>query len=675
MAATLPRRRSAVGAAFLAVAVAASALVLASPAPPAGAGLATVDNGCAYSIDQVTRQLAIALDGQAGAEVVAAGETVELPGVEAAADLPSWLPVSGFNLGVLDEGLNVIPVRAWVALTGTNTEEGTQVVELDAEARTTITVDPSLPEGDPNRVTATPLSVSGAVLPTTTWTATGGTIELRQAGPGTLPAGLPAGPRDAPLDPAGSMLISAQLTNVLRFNLDCQPGTVDTVNPPYPFTPAGSWPSFAQVLVSSPYACDVVGADAGAAAGVIATSSAPGSVEPGAPVELTDLSVLATFAEPGLPVPAGEGSVATLTLGPDGTAVQLGQVTIEATHPGGGVARARLEGGPVTLTAPSAPGSSLLVTVDAVDLSLAGTPPVAVACAPVGTPAGLADVAVTSPPPPPPPPPGPDPTTPPTTAPPATQDGLPEDRTPVTSSATYPMACSYVYDLAGSTPAPVSYQTTVTGTVPRLVRAGSQVTLSDQRWVTTIPWETRGPLVTAFLNEAVTEGETVTGTADATVVASGTVEGSFSASGVTASLGPLHEGQPTTMTFSPPDRTVTAVGGQPVRFEAASARFVVQLRVASLPSSPTVTITFDCQSAAAAGTAFATTEVSGTSDLVAAPTSGLGGQGGSLPRTGPVGPGTWALALAGTALVAGGVALVRRDRRARPSPPPSARRG
>lgn len=73
--------------------------------------------------------------------------------------------------------------------------------------------------------TAPPPTVS-IDLPPTTWTSTGGAIELRQASGGSLPLLPGAGPDGQDVTPQGSAFIAAQLSD-LTFDLDCQPGEYD----------------------------------------------------------------------------------------------------------------------------------------------------------------------------------------------------------------------------------------------------------------------------------------------------------------------------------------------------------------------------------------------------------------------------------------------------------------
>jgi len=185
-------------------------------AAPAQAGTLTTRNACLYAIDGYWRDLDLTLAGAAAPDPAAPGAPFTLGGASLRADLPSWIPRYGYNLGMLVAGRNEIPARVWVALAGTNAAPAAQVVELATTAVTTITV----VEGQPQ---ATPISVTVPV-PDTGWTAgAAGTAGVAQAGAGTLPP-LPLGPGGTTIAPQGSVYVRAELNNSARFDLDCQPG-------------------------------------------------------------------------------------------------------------------------------------------------------------------------------------------------------------------------------------------------------------------------------------------------------------------------------------------------------------------------------------------------------------------------------------------------------------------
>lgn len=636
---------------------------------PAAAASTTVDNGCLWNYDGANRNLAVTIDGDAQPDQVVPGEAVTLAGAQLSAPLQSWLPALGYGIGLFDAGYNEVPATVWVAIEATNTVEQVQVVSLDVVASTTVTPrDPNVPG---SVTTATPLEVSGAVLPTTTWTSTGGTIQFKQAGPGSLVGS------GAANGAAGGSLFIAATVKTLVATFDCQPGTVDVVNEPYPLIPATSWAAFD--AVASPIPLDLSCGER-TLQSIWQGSADPDPVVVGTPTTLRDGSV-------GLVVPGelfadayraghldvGEQSIPVQVTGsvtgsnPAGTVVpQTVSGTIVTTVTDGdtpGTADATATDGTVSLDlddsswTPTAVGTLAFSSGSALDVRLGASAGwLDLSCQVDGEP--FAQVQVIE---------QPAPPTTPTTEPPASTttttttappSGGEPDLTPKTGSASYPLACSYTYDLPGSGPGDVSYTLNATGTVPTRVVAGDKVTLSGQSWSVTIPWELRGPLQTGFNIGALTDGQTLRGTASTTVFASNTVEGTLSQSGIPATLGPVVKGQPSTLRFDPPDQTVTAVGGGPTGFEVRAAKFDVAIEAASFGS---VLVKFDCLATAAAGTTFVSTDVVGVSDLVGATDpgghAGAGRSGtGRLPATGA--NETSLLTGLAAALVLGGAALL-----------------
>ena len=78
-------------------------------------------------------------------------------------ELPAYLAPFGYAVGLLQPGLNELPVKVWIAISATNTKERVQVVgPFDVIARTTITVDPA----DDNRfLSATPWQYTAPAIP------------------------------------------------------------------------------------------------------------------------------------------------------------------------------------------------------------------------------------------------------------------------------------------------------------------------------------------------------------------------------------------------------------------------------------------------------------------------------------------------------------------------------
>ncbi|MDA0174621.1 hypothetical protein OJ998_36320 [Solirubrobacter taibaiensis] len=183
-------------------------------AAPASAGTITQPNACFWSIHSRWEQQNIDWAGTATPNPLAPGSGATLTGTSAHVRLPDWVTTYGdfFNAGV-----NELPTKVWIALTGENTVQGVQVVALDTVARTTVTDNP-----DGTR-SMTPIEVT-VPLPDTAWTAgVVGAAAFRQAGPGTLPP-VPVGRDGANVTPKGSVFIATATPGGVPIQLDCQPG-------------------------------------------------------------------------------------------------------------------------------------------------------------------------------------------------------------------------------------------------------------------------------------------------------------------------------------------------------------------------------------------------------------------------------------------------------------------
>jgi len=205
------RRRGAIALAAAAFGVSVLGLGAAAHAAPS-----TTKNACKYSYDGNWRDHDLVLAATASG-TASPGGTITLSSTTMAAELPAYIPEYGYNLGLLQAGDNAIPTKLWLAIAGSNTEEGSQVVEAEVSAVATATVDGDTVVGSPIKVDVS--------LPDSTWTATGNDIVVfTQAGPDKLPDGLPGAGVSGTFNPVGSLYVSSSLTAALRFNLDCQPG-------------------------------------------------------------------------------------------------------------------------------------------------------------------------------------------------------------------------------------------------------------------------------------------------------------------------------------------------------------------------------------------------------------------------------------------------------------------
>jgi len=205
-------------------------VLLGFAAPALGA---TTPNACRYSLDTLYRDMPVAID--ATASIVPDGRypapTEVVPGSKlrttagtANVQLPEYLARFGYNVGLLQPGLNQLQVKVWVAISATNTKERVQTVgPFDLTARTTITVDPA----DDNRfLSATPWQYTAPAIPALDWTALGGDVVFGQDAGGNLPQ-LPLGPGGALRAVTGSAVIHISFEGGAAIYMDCRPGATD----------------------------------------------------------------------------------------------------------------------------------------------------------------------------------------------------------------------------------------------------------------------------------------------------------------------------------------------------------------------------------------------------------------------------------------------------------------
>ncbi len=225
---------------------------------PARAAEVKTTNACYSSFETRNRDLDMTISGTAGPGT---GGTVTLSALSVSSGLPDFMPVFGYNLGILQSGRNEIAANVHVAVAGSNTVESVQVLDADLTATTTVTD----PDGTPGTgdETATPVAVTVA-LPDSSWTPSGsGPIEFTQALPGALPEVAGAGPAGAVAKPRGSIFVGATI-GPAKLNFDCVPGTTDLAD-------------LARITPSTPAAF----ASAAGAASTPTTVTAAGAAEEG----------------------------------------------------------------------------------------------------------------------------------------------------------------------------------------------------------------------------------------------------------------------------------------------------------------------------------------------------------------------------------------------------------
>lgn len=186
---------------------------------------AAASNACKSNATGTFSDITVGLTGNVSpASITVGAGTITLSGVSFTAAVPATLLIAGYNLGLLTTGPNTIPVKAWVALAGSNTTEAKQVVQFTTSVSTTIT-DPNGIPGNGDE-TATPLNINVG-LPDTTWTpAAAGTVNFSQGAPGSLPTIAAGQVGPGATTPQGGIFISAQVAGgLIKANFDCQGGT------------------------------------------------------------------------------------------------------------------------------------------------------------------------------------------------------------------------------------------------------------------------------------------------------------------------------------------------------------------------------------------------------------------------------------------------------------------
>ncbi|MDP1847008.1 MAG: hypothetical protein Q8K79_04370 [Solirubrobacteraceae bacterium] len=232
----------------LALSAAALLPAVAALAPPAVAGVAETPNACAFSYDGEYRTQGVEITASAPASA-AAGQAFTLAGEELEVKLRAELARDAAAVGLIpSDGSPVsIGTRTWIALKGTNTREGTQVIgPVSVTASTSALYDESS-----QTISATPFVYTPPKLPDTTWTGTGGDIAFSQAGADAITAAkgqLPVGGGGSAVTVRGSAVVQANLPGGANFYMDCQPGETNVTRPE-----AGAGTSF-NPLVAAPFA-------------------------------------------------------------------------------------------------------------------------------------------------------------------------------------------------------------------------------------------------------------------------------------------------------------------------------------------------------------------------------------------------------------------------------------
>lgn len=384
----------------------AVALALALSAPGAAiAAPAGTPNSCRYTFDNKFRDLPSSVDATAAIQPddrhpsptsVDPGMTVTTPGGTIDVSLPDDLAKVGFAVDLLDAGPNTIDVQGWFALEGTNTAEGVRRYEqFTLTASTFIEAEPG-PDGA--FISSTPWSYAKPAFPAYSWTATGGDVELRQAGPGAFTT-LPVGPGGASRQIAGSLVLRLDPAGLGGANvyLDCQPATTDLDPAQLPdrsgptFTPVDATPFATFAGPRNQICLNELGRQlANQAAGwpatpagltreldptklVIAAPAAPATFDVGKPLSLSGARLQGELSADTVTMFGryDDGGDALITTG---TAYPLrGAVTIEASNTAEGRQTVPLPAGATWTPTATGTGATSTWNAAAIDLALADT--------------------------------------------------------------------------------------------------------------------------------------------------------------------------------------------------------------------------------------------------------------------------------------------------------------
>jgi hypothetical protein len=191
------------------------------------AGAVSVPNACTNSVTANNSERDTGTVGTVPSGPVTAGNTISLTGIQQQTGVPGAIFVAGYNLGLLTQGVNNIPVNVSTVIEGTNTVEGQQTTPTvggsPPDGSVTISTTITDPDGTAGTGDETATPATGTVsYPDMTWTAAAtGDIELRQQSIATAP----------PTAANNTLLINALVGGFLNVQFRCAPGTVTPPDP------------------------------------------------------------------------------------------------------------------------------------------------------------------------------------------------------------------------------------------------------------------------------------------------------------------------------------------------------------------------------------------------------------------------------------------------------------
>lgn len=114
---------------------------------PATGPAATYPNACRNSITTQWDQVSFAINASASPSPVAPGGAVTLSGITQTMDVPGTIFVSGYKVGLLTVGANLVPVTVHTVIDATATGNGQQMTNVVDSVVSTVISDPDAVPG------------------------------------------------------------------------------------------------------------------------------------------------------------------------------------------------------------------------------------------------------------------------------------------------------------------------------------------------------------------------------------------------------------------------------------------------------------------------------------------------------------------------------------------------
>ena len=245
--------------------------------PASQAGANTVSNACINNVAPTeSSSIPVTMTATASPNPVEPGGTVTLSEITQELNIPPKVFARGYELELLEEGENNIPVKAQTQIAATNTTDAdsTQATNVaEGTAHTTIT-DPTPTERENGDAEATPGTLT-VTYQNQTWVAAAtGTIAFREKTVTPQSATVAGITLTAEVGPGG----------ILKAKFGCNPGTVEESAPPSTIVLIDPAEPFASTLIETPTVNEpptaAAGEDQTVASGASVTLNGEGSSDP-----------------------------------------------------------------------------------------------------------------------------------------------------------------------------------------------------------------------------------------------------------------------------------------------------------------------------------------------------------------------------------------------------------